>query len=115
MEHKLAGINYLVNRIATYPIPKQEKDLEIKISQQIINENGYHHLDIAKLVKDRPLKNNSGRENKAQELHSNDNRKWTAFSYVRKEVIPITKVLKKFNIRAAFRTNNTLEKCLGYK
>jgi hypothetical protein len=50
-------------------------------------------LDIAKLVKDRTLKN-SGRENKAQELHTNDNRKWATFSYVGKEVIPITKVLK---------------------
>jgi hypothetical protein len=26
LEHKLAGINYLVNRIAFYPIPDQEKE-----------------------------------------------------------------------------------------
>jgi hypothetical protein len=34
IEHQLAGINYLVNRIALYPVPAQEKELEIQISQQ---------------------------------------------------------------------------------
>jgi len=62
LEHKLAGINYLVNRIAVYPIPESEKEKETRISQQIANNNRYPHIDIAKLVKDK-LKSHSKREN----------------------------------------------------
>jgi hypothetical protein len=115
MEHKLAGINYIVKRIATYRIPEQEKELEIQISQQIINENGYCHMDIAKLTKDRRSKNNIEHENNTDEHNKNDNRKWASFTYIGKEVIPITRVLKKFKIKVAFRTRNTLEKWLGCK
>jgi hypothetical protein len=39
MEHKLAGINHLVNRVISYSIPASEKEKEINISQQIINAN----------------------------------------------------------------------------
>jgi hypothetical protein len=114
MEHKLAGINYLVNRIVTYPLPDKEKELEINISQQIINENGYGHMNIAKLVKDRRLKNNIDLK---MDVHNkiDNNKKWASFSYVGKEVIPIAKILKKFNIKVAFRTRNTLGNWLGCK
>jgi hypothetical protein len=54
IEHKLAGINHLVNRIISYPIPVSQK--EINISQRIINANGYQHLNITKMIKGRMLK-----------------------------------------------------------
>jgi hypothetical protein len=82
IEHKLAGINYLVNRIALYPIPDQEKELETQISQQIANENGYQYMDVAKLVKDRKLKNNIKCENKTDEHNKNNIKKWASFSYI---------------------------------
>jgi hypothetical protein len=41
--------------------------------------------------------------------------KWASFSYIGKEVIPIARILKKFNIKVAFKTRNTLEKWLGRK
>jgi xanthosine utilization system XapX-like protein len=37
------------------------------------------------------------------------------FIYIGKEVIPIARILKKFNIKVAFKTRNTLEKWLGCK
>jgi hypothetical protein len=66
-------------RIALYPIPAEEKELEIQISQQTINDNGYHHMDVAKLVKDRRLKNNIGRENNVDEHNKSNIRKWASF------------------------------------
>jgi hypothetical protein len=72
-------------------------------------------MDVAKLVKDSRLKNNIGRENNVDEHNKNNIRKWASFSYIGKEVIPIARILKKFNIKVAFRTRNTLEKWLGCK
>jgi hypothetical protein len=62
LEHKLAGINHLVNRIVSYPILELEKEKEIQVSQQIINDNGYQHIDIAKLVKDKLVKDKNNCE-----------------------------------------------------
>jgi hypothetical protein len=45
-----------------------------------------------------------------------DNRKrWSSFSYIGKEVMPIARILNKFNINVAFRTKNSLGKCLKHK
>jgi hypothetical protein len=76
-EHKLAGINYLVNRIAFYPIPDLEKEKEIRVSQQIINDNGYQHIDIAKLVKDRLLKSKNCCERNEGDENKGNVKKWS--------------------------------------
>jgi hypothetical protein len=115
LEHKLAGINYLVNRIAFYPIPVWEKEKEIRISQQIINSNGYQHIDIAKLVKDRLLKSNSRCERNLGEDKKGIVKKWSSFSYIGKEVMPIARILRKFNINVALKTRNTAGKWLKRK
>jgi hypothetical protein len=107
LEHKLAGIYYLVNRIAFYPIPAQEREIKTRISQQIINDNGYQHINIAKLVKDRLLKSNNRREENVGEDNKNNVKKWSSFSYIGKEVIPIARMVRKFNINVAFKTRNT--------
>jgi len=70
-------------------------------------------MNIAKLVKDRRSKNNI--DHNTDVHNKKDNKKWASFSYVGKEVIPIAKILKKFNIKVAFRTRNTLENWLGCK
>jgi hypothetical protein len=115
LEHKLAGINYLVNRIAFYSIPAQEKETETRICQQIINDNGYQHIDIAKLIKDRLSKSNIRRKENVGEHNKNNIKKWSPFSYIGKEVLPIARILKKFNINVAFKTRNTLAKWLRHK
>jgi hypothetical protein len=52
-QHKLAGIHYLVNRIVEYPMPEVERKKEIRICQQIVDDNGYRHIDIAHLVREK--------------------------------------------------------------
>jgi hypothetical protein len=114
-ENKLAGINYLVNRIAFYPIPAYEKETETRICQLIINDNGYQHIDIAKLINDRLLKTNIRREDNVGESNKININKWSSFSYIGNEVMPIARILKKFNIEVAFKTRNTLGKWLRHK
>jgi hypothetical protein len=115
LEHKLAGINHLVNRIVSYPIPESEKEKEIRVSQQIINANGYQHLNIAKMVKDKMLKDENNCIINIGEENVDNRKRWSSFSYIGKEVMPIARILNKFNINVAFRTKNSFGKCLKHK
>jgi hypothetical protein len=50
-EHKLAGVNYLVNRITTYLMAAIRKEREVRICQHILNSNGFHHISIFLYIK----------------------------------------------------------------
>jgi predicted methyltransferase len=41
--------------------------------------------------------------------------KWATFTYIGKETTFITNLFKKFNMKIAFRTNNTIQKLLIHK
>jgi hypothetical protein len=79
-QHKMAGIHYLVNRIVEYPIPEIERNEEIRICQQIIKNNGYRHIDIAKLVKEK-INNLNKHENKLESGTSHAYKKWSSITY----------------------------------
>jgi hypothetical protein len=51
IEHKLAGINYLVNRIDTCPLTTSNIEMETGTCQQILNSNGYHHINIENRIR----------------------------------------------------------------
>jgi hypothetical protein len=51
-EHKLSGINYLLNRLHTYPITEKAKDIEENTIKKILQNNGYD----TGLVKKKPQK-----------------------------------------------------------
>jgi hypothetical protein len=40
-EHKLVGINYLINRVHTYPISKEAKDSEMTTIRSTLHNNAY--------------------------------------------------------------------------
>jgi hypothetical protein len=40
-EHKWSGINYLLNRLHTYPITEEAKDTEVNTIKNILQNNGY--------------------------------------------------------------------------
>jgi hypothetical protein len=85
LEHKLAGINHLVNRIVSYPIPELEKEKkEIRVSQQTINDNSYQHVNMAKMVKDKLLKDKNNYISNMGEENVDNRKKWSSFSYIGK-------------------------------
>jgi hypothetical protein len=61
------------------------------------------------------LKSNSRCEGNIGEDNKNNIKKWSSFSYIGKEVMPIARILRKFNINVAFKTRNTLGKWLRHK
>jgi hypothetical protein len=55
-EHKLSGINYLVNRLYTYPITEKAKDAETNTIKNILCNNNYDINLLSKLPPPPPEK-----------------------------------------------------------
>ncbi|XP_021935838.1 uncharacterized protein LOC110837712 [Zootermopsis nevadensis] len=104
-EHKQMSINYLLNRKNLYPISTKNKQIELNIIQQILNENGYnnHKINI------KPNKTTKPNENE------NIQDKWATFTYIGKETKFITKLFKENKIKIAFKTKNTIKNLLKQK
>jgi hypothetical protein len=49
-EHKMSGINYLINRITTYPITHSNLNVESQIINHLLKSNGCKHLETNDLV-----------------------------------------------------------------
>jgi hypothetical protein len=104
-EHKLASINYLTNKVHTYPLSKHAKETELDTIKAILQCNQYKLTHIhAKTTKDIDL----------QEKHDN-NKNWVIFTYTGREIKTITKLFKDANINIAYKTQNTTEHVLRPK
>jgi hypothetical protein len=55
IEHQFAGINYLINRITTYPITEQNVDIEEQNINHLLKANGYHNLNSTELIRYKQL------------------------------------------------------------
>jgi hypothetical protein len=86
-EHKLSGVNCLLNRLHTYPITKRAKETEINTIKNILHNNTNLTLP-------------------PQKQHilflSTTKKKWVTLSYSGKEVRRITKLLKNRQIKIVF-------------
>jgi hypothetical protein len=107
IEHKYASINYLINRITTYPISKQNFDIEEQNINNLLKANGYHYLNATELIRYKQLHIND-HKNKDKNINEN-HKKWAVFTYTGKDTGFVTKLFKEFNINISFRTNNTIE------
>jgi hypothetical protein len=94
-KHKVASINYLINRVHTYPITNEEKTKELNIIHDILYNNEYIIQEI---------KNN---KNTSQQHQTT---KWATFTYCGKETQGIAKLFKETNIKITFRTKNTIQR-----
>jgi hypothetical protein len=76
-EHKILGINYLINRvITTNPISEPNINKEKQTIDYLLKVNGYHHLNARELIQYR----------KQQRKDNNQNqKKWANFTYVAKK------------------------------
>jgi hypothetical protein len=104
-EHKLSGINFLLNRIRTYPIKTEAKQTERDNIKNILQRNEYN----ANLTEKTPTK--SRKHNTHEEPKK---AKWAIFTYCGREVRQITKIFKDKQLNIAFRTQNTIENILRH-
>jgi len=84
--HKMAAIHYLYNRMNTYQLSQSAVKQEENTIIQILSNNKYDPsiLDKVKHKKEKP-----------KPKQNNKNHKWTKFTYIGRETLFITKILKK--------------------
>jgi hypothetical protein len=105
-EHKMSGINYLINRLQTYPITDEAKDIERNTIKCILHNNEYDTKLMDKL---------STQKKQKQNLHTdtqNRKTKWATFTYNGRETRKITKLFRDTTLKIAFRTKNTIHNIL---
>jgi hypothetical protein len=104
----MSGINYLINRINTYPLTKQNHYTEIQIVNHFLKANEYNQLKTEELIqkKERHTQN---------EINKQKHEKWAKFTYIGKETKYVTKYFREYNINIAFSTKNTIEKLINRK
>jgi general stress protein 26 len=103
-EHKYLGIKYLIDRMNTYPIFKENKSREAQYINIILKNNNYQLYT--------HKHNNKNKENTTNTAQKT---KWATFTYTGKETRTITRLFKDTNICIAYTTNNTLKKHLKQK
>jgi hypothetical protein len=74
-EHKLASINYLTNRIHSYPLSEQAKDTEPNTLKTILQNNQYKLTHIQQ----KPRTN-------TDPIKKYENKKWAIFTYTGREI-----------------------------
>jgi hypothetical protein len=81
IEHKMAGINYLVNRLNTSPISAYSKEKESHMIDYILKANNYHQIKIKDLVEYHSYQQSYPEHNTTR----NDSpKKWATFTYAGK-------------------------------
>jgi hypothetical protein len=103
-QHKISGIQYLTNRLHTYPLDENAKKKEHNIIKQILTQNSYPPNIIPK-PKQPP--NTTSKTNKHEQR--------AIFTYFGHETHKITKIFKDTQLKIAFRTNNTIQQHLFAK
>jgi hypothetical protein len=103
LEHKKSAINYLINRMNTYPITHESKDIDLRTIKTILKNNHYNQ----QIIHTNQKQNHNTKETQKQ--------KWTIFTYFGTDTRTITKLFKNTNIKISFRTTNTIKKHLRPK
>jgi hypothetical protein len=101
-EHKISSINYLMNRLNTYPISEEAKKKELNTIKNTLENNKYDKNKSKPQPK--PKKQNTNNEQQHKKKT-----KWATFTYNGKETKQITKLFKDTNIKIAYKTRNTIQ------
>jgi hypothetical protein len=104
LEHKLAAINYLANRMETYNLNSINKEKGNSTIKQILYNNK-HDISILNRF------TTTGNKNK----HNTSKTKRAKFTYIGKETTFITKLFNNTSLKNTFTTQNTIGKLLSIK
>jgi hypothetical protein len=99
-EHKIASINYLVNRLNIYLTSKQAKEKELHIYKNTLHNNNYN---INKVKNIKPIKQNTDIDPRHRKTN------WSTFTYSGKETRDIAELFKDTQIKTECRTRNTTQ------
>jgi hypothetical protein len=106
IEHKLSGIIYLINRITSCPITKNNTIKEEQTMNHLLKVNGYQYTNTKTLIKHKQLHKRKQHRTEKQ---------CAIFTYTWKDTRYITKLFKGFNVNISYCTRNTIGNILSTK
>lgn len=96
--HKLAALQYYINRSNSIPLSPNKKQTEIQTIKQIAYNNGYNDQCINKILYKQP-----------KSINNNHNEQiYKKFTLQGPIMYKIEKIVTKYNIKSAFEQNNNL-------
>jgi hypothetical protein len=99
---KKSSINYLMNRLNTYPISEEAKKKELNTIKNTLENNKYDRN------KSKTQPNAKKQNTNSEPQHKKT--KWATFTYSGKETKHITKLFKDTHIKISYKTRNTIQK-----
>lgn len=106
--HKRASFQHMIHRALTTPLSTSDYEQEIHTIKNIALENNFNIRLIDTMIQ------NIKRKLKTKLINTSntnsENSKFAIFTYINQDIHKVTNILKKHNIRTAFRTDNKLNK-----
>lgn len=104
--HKKAAFQSMINRALNYPLEEAGRKEEISTIKSIAVENNFNTKLIDNMITKTKQKRTRLAINPRKE--KDVTQKYAAFTYINQNIYKITNILKKHEIKIAFRTNNKL-------
>ena len=123
-QHKYAIFYSLIYRMLKIPLNTHNRNNERKIIHQMATEKGYNINTIHKIEQKIKRKIINKSITKLDNTEINTETKWTSITYINHNIHKISKVLNKYKIKTAYKTNkhtfndqstNHLNKCGVYE
>jgi hypothetical protein len=105
MQYKTSAFKYMLDRANKLPTSNEENIKELGIINIIAKNNGYNMKTLMKTYN----KHNS-KSNISQNTLNSSKKTRAKFTYFGEEIRTLTKIFKKYPIRIAYSTNNTIRK-----
>jgi hypothetical protein len=104
-EHERSAINYLLNRMNTYPLTQGNKDRELTIINEILKDNGYQQQPINLQYKNKALINPTQTVPNTRK----EKTKWTTFTYFGPETRTITNLFRNTSLKITYKTTDKIK------
>jgi hypothetical protein len=102
-EHKTSAIRYYCNRMKTYKLTPESRLKQRDNIWQFLLNNKYSASSLEKFNTEKRI---------GQDIQRKE---WAKFTYIGKETRFVTTLFKNTNVKIAFTTDSTIEKCLTIK
>ncbi|XP_069701805.1 metacaspase-2-like [Periplaneta americana] len=106
--HKISKFRFLIDRLLTTPLNRDNYNKELNYIKQIAFENGYENQLINNLIQKRKTKLHKKEYTTLQPEKTQNKKQWHSLTYYGKITNKLSNFFKKQNINIAPRTNNKL-------
>jgi len=111
LEHKMAAYRYLIHRLYTLPLCKEQQDREWQFITHMAHSNNIPQTFLSRLrrrIQQHNARSKAPAPPPPPTTTTTRNTKWTTFTYTSPQIKKITKLFKHTNVRVAYKCTNTI-------